>query len=221
MTTGLSYFREKLKDLPLDVREAVVNTDYLSGLEEIQVSQKLHIDQAAMMEELTFKLMLGEIDTEDYVLNLTKALNIDSAKSTEIAQAVDIKIMQPIKNELQNIQDENEVVEEETPEDHSSLKAEDILAEVENPQPSVGILHETIMPQKVSAPITPPIPVAPKVTPLPTGWPVPQKTVAVQNPTPTASIAATLNQKLEQPTVSKPVEIKHSIDPYKEAVELN
>ncbi len=219
MTTGLSYFREKLKDLPLDVREAVVNTDYLSGLEEIQVSQKLHIDQAAMMEELTFKLMLGEIDTEDYVLNLTKTLNIDPAKSLEIAQEVDAKIMQPIKNELQNIQDEDEVVEEEAPEDHSSLKAEDILAEVENPQPSVGTLHETIVPQKVSTPTAPPIPVAPKVTPLPTGWPVPQQPIAVQNPTPVATIAATLNQKLEQPMVSKPVEIKHSIDPYKEVVE--
>ncbi|MES3005661.1 MAG: hypothetical protein V4664_01795 [Patescibacteria group bacterium] len=209
MQTGLSYFRKNLKNLPLDVREAIVNTEYLEGLEEIQNSEKLHIDQAASMEELTFRLMLGEIDTEDYSIEIGKALNIDSLKTAQIVRAVDEKIMQPIKMELKKIQDENAPIEdvELPPEDHNNLDAGDILAEVENPTPSVGIEHDVLLPRTQE----------PKI---PDGWPVnTTEVIPPKEQSPVSQTAPTLNQKINEVTVTKPTEITHSIDPYKEPVE--
>lgn len=265
MQTGLSYLRENLKKLPLDIREAIVNTDYLSALEEIQETQKLHIDQAASMEELTFKLMLGELDTKNFGSELSKALNIDSAKTNEIVMAVDQKVMQPIREEIQRIEDENLLAEDaknpikteegSAPENYADLKSHEILAEIENPQPSIVTVHQTTMTAPVGAstgtgagavminknilpsspapilPTTPanppaPAPTASQPTPIPTpqmpsGWPTPPTPPAPTQtaPNPTSQIAATYSQKLEQTTVSKPVEVRHSIDPYKEPVE--
>lgn len=225
-TLNLETFLTRLEELPEDLKEAILTVGFLDRLKRVQKVSLLHIDQAGILEDLVFKVILGDIKSEDFPQIVATSMYLSNDEATALATTIDQEVLQPIREEFKSIREETEDLEEtedeaaeETPEDPSNLKAEDILAEVENPQPSVGILHETIIPQKVLAPIAPPIPVTPKITPLPTGWPVPQKTVAVQNPTPTATIAATLNQKLEQPTVSKPVEIKHSIDPYKEAVE--
>lgn len=220
MKTGLSYLRENMQKLPLDVREAIVNTDYLSALEQIQESEKLHIDQAAVMEEFTFKLMLGEIDGNEYAEGLQKALNIDPSQAEKIVTAVDEKVMKPILEELERIQDENLLTEdlEASRKNPESLSADDILAAVENPTPSVGVEHEVVRPvTSIVPPVVVETPVveekvAAPAAAVPVGWPA-------TNAKPAPQIATMLNQKLEQPSVTKTAEIKHSIDPYKEPVE--
>ena len=228
----LTIFLDRVKQLPLDLREGILNVDFLSALREIQVKNKLHIDQGAGMEELTYKLILGDLEEGGYVNNLEEMIHVDNQTANNIAADVNEKILQPIREEVQVLEEENRVLElsqesadikvkekaESAPaadsEYHNRLTPENILAEIENPQASVGTIHQTLLP--TTAPM-PSLPVTIKTEEKPTTTTYP--TAVPENPKPAViSIAQALGQKLTEVQISRPTEVKHSIDPYHEPI---
>ena len=236
----LTTFLDRVKLLPLDLREGILNVDFLSALREIQGKNKLHIDQGAGMEELTYKLILGDLEEGGYVNNLEEMIHVDNQTANNIAADVNEKILQPIREQVQILEEENAVLElshdpateakakelatsapATDAEYHNGLTPENILAEIENPQASVGTVHQTIIPTTTPAPVAqstpPPTPAATKPIEVATKTTYPTSTPTTPKPT-VISIAEALGQKLTEAQISRPTEIKHSIDPYHEPI---
>lgn len=220
--TPLENFISRLQELPLDIREGVLAVDFLAALQKIQTQYRLHIDQGALLEELTFRLMLGDITEEQYMKDMQNELHINQDQSNLLANAINENIIEPIKIEIERIERENVLIESvdeqpeaiaETPEYHATLKSEDILAEIEKPTISPTISTKMAPPFETT-PLPPPsVPsvVAPIIEPA-------VAPVAPIAPTPSENIATKLDQTMSAPLSSKPTEIKHSLDPYLEPV---
>lgn len=227
---SIDTFLKRLDELPLDIKEGVLNVDFLQEIREIQKAQKLHIDQGAALENLIFNIILGNIEESEFLHRAKEEIQIDENQVILIESMVNEKILNPIKREIERLQEENSFLNEESTEealpkptesgDYSKLSTENILAEIEDPQPSIGVTHETVVMEKVAPVIqNTPVKIENHSTQVPAGWPIPANQTAAPAVAAPSPIVSALNQKLEQPTVIKPVEIKHSLDPYKEAVE--
>lgn len=232
----IEKFLERIKELPLDLRMGITNIDFLSAIRSIQRENQLHIDQGASLEDLTFRVILGDISDDEYIRNLQNDLSVGREMAYKLANEINDTVLEPIRTEIQNIQQENETIEaaatlpKDIPieEDHSNLTPEDVLAGIENPHPSVAIKHETIIPSApVPVVVKPPTQPATKVDditiPTPVVAPAPEDKPIVEAPSlpkvPTVKLTDVLNKKLDQATSSKPVQVSHNIDPYKEPVE--
>ncbi|MEN9649166.1 MAG: hypothetical protein RL094_133 [Candidatus Parcubacteria bacterium] len=228
MARGTQYLKENLPRLPLDVQEAIVNTDYLAGLKRVQQENKLHLDQGEEIEDLTFKLMIGDIDPEEFPALVATNLHTDKNTALEITKKVEEYVMNPIRQGLENLDYTEETLSEEADgqkqESHENLHPNDILAEIENPTPAVAEVHKTTVTETVKR--------IPKVAtadilanaskmfptnPLDAAATVQQAQPATGT-TPAQQVTTALNTNLTQTTVTKPEQIKTSLDPYKELI---
>lgn len=247
----LTTFLDRVKQLPLDLREGILNVDFLSALREIQTKNKLHIDQGAGMEELTYKLILGDLEEGGYVNNLEEMIHVDNQSANNIAADVNEKILQPIREQVQILEEENAVLglshdpateakakelatsaPATDAEYHNGLTPENILAEIENPQASIGTIHQTIIPSATPVAVSPSViqtaESLPSSAPSPSSSALKPGEIATKTTYPTStpetpkpaviSIAEALGQKLTEAQISRPTEIKHSIDPYHEPI---
>lgn len=236
-----NYLLEHIDKLPSDLKTAVLTTNYLSALHNIQSSRKLHIDQAASLERLTFMLMLGEIDETQYLERLSKELYISDSVAEEIGNEVQTLVLEPILKKFQLLQttegipkaglintNESNVVQKQ---ENHSLTAESILAEIENPTPSIPVITPDTSSKTTTSiaadavlSTTQAAVTTPSITPttiqtLSTNPATPE----VKPVVPSAAILKTLNSKLDTTSVAVPTttstELRPSIDPYREPVE--
>lgn len=160
----IQKFLEQIKNLPEDLEQAILSVDFLKELKKIQQDKRLHIDQAAALEETTLKAMLGEIEINDFVKTLAANMRVSEQEAAQSAQLIEKNIFGPIRASFEQIQEE--LVEEEVDDEiltgnnvqeptvktisdesvHEHLHVDDVLAGIENPHPSVPEVHETIIP---------------------------------------------------------------------------
>jgi len=125
---------EQLKQLPADVKAAIISVDYKTKLQEITQRQKLMIDQAGKLEMETTLVMIGLEPLADFISNLQRELNLTEVRAKEVALDVSENIFKAIRDSLQKM---NEAVEEKpalVPVE-PDLNREQILNEIENPAP--------------------------------------------------------------------------------------
>ena len=165
MKKGYDYLYEKIDLLPADVAEVVLNFNYVEGFKSLSNKYKLHIDQAAALEDATFRLMMGDSESKDFIQQLVSEARLAEGVAKELAVDTQAALIEPIKQAIQkhiadlesevSDIDDSEVEEEgneipETPApakiSGSELNAADILHGIENPHPTVGNI---IAPKKV------------------------------------------------------------------------
>jgi hypothetical protein len=136
--------QEQIKNLPNDVREAIVAVDYSTKLQEITKRQRLLIDQAAKLEMETTLVMIGLEPLADFIENIKRELVVNELRAKDIAMDVSEHIFKPIRTSLQTM---NTVAEEEdagpnaeepvapkfTNTNEIGLNRDQILNEIENP----------------------------------------------------------------------------------------
>lgn len=100
MQKGFDYLFEKTDQLPSELAEVVLGFNFTGGFTEVTNKFKLHLDQADILEDLTFRLMFGEIDSVTFINNLSRDLILPSGTAKEISDDVNDKIISPVKNAL-------------------------------------------------------------------------------------------------------------------------
>ena len=107
-----TYYNDKLKTLPENLRYAVIMSDWEKSLREIQSKFKLHIDQTQVLEDSTIQLMFGDIDAPDFISNMFNNAHINSETAADILLEVDLKILKKIREDLEEIERDQRETEE-------------------------------------------------------------------------------------------------------------
>jgi len=91
---------DQIKNLPKDVKEAIISVDYKTKLQEITKRQKLLIDQAGKLEMETTLVMIGLEPLTDFIGNIQRELGVLGTRAQEIAVDVSENIFKPIRASL-------------------------------------------------------------------------------------------------------------------------
>jgi hypothetical protein len=91
---------ERFNNLPKEVQDAILSTDYQSKLMEIGKKNGLNIEEVGKLDMTTTQMMLGAIHPEDYGGRVEQTLAIPKDRADAIAQDVNEKILKNIRTTL-------------------------------------------------------------------------------------------------------------------------
>ena len=103
-TFDISLLEQKYNELPPKVREAIDSTETVEALGRIAEKHDLMLDQEDILSKYIGYVMLGLIRTADFVKVISKELNIDTEKGTEIAKDINTEIFDKIRDSIQEIE---------------------------------------------------------------------------------------------------------------------
>ncbi len=107
---------DRLKELPADVRDAVLANDLGERVRAIGERNHLHIDQTGSLEEETVLVMLGFADPREFVDQLQESLHVDETTALALAEEVNDEIFRPIRESMKLFAQSRAEVTEQTPE---------------------------------------------------------------------------------------------------------
>jgi len=189
MRISQDIVEKKLAEAPEAIRAQATSDDVANALATIAQEHGLHIDQAGIIDEETLYVMLGIEEASDFVEKLRERLNLSEPAARSLAEDINKKIFLAIRNSLQA----------QPQEESASATKEDILAEIENPLPTIH-----------------PISAADQTIP----GPAMQREVILEAPKPPQAPASNdlLANKLTQPQNSPAQKVKYAVDPYREPI---
>lgn len=106
-----NYFQEKLETLPNHLRWAIRDVDYMKELSDIKKKHKLHIDQAATLEQITQRLILGDIDAPTFMNTMFKEAYVSSQVAADILVDIDVMILKRIREKIESFEQEEQEVQ--------------------------------------------------------------------------------------------------------------
>lgn len=93
--------QERLDQLPESVRDAIMSEDTGARIRDIATRNKLHIDQASALEDLTTLVMLGFVPTEDFSVEVQRKLLVEKTAADSIIGDIESEIFVPIRERMQ------------------------------------------------------------------------------------------------------------------------
>lgn len=103
-TEAQKIIQSQLAMLPEDIKFAILSSKMDENLAKIAKEHGLHVDQAAKLEEATSFLLLGLMNTQEFLSALTAGTGISPTEATEIAKSIDLYILSPIRSSMREIQ---------------------------------------------------------------------------------------------------------------------
>lgn len=155
MRISPEIIQNKLDTVPEDVREQVTSDEVAQALSEIGKHHALHIDKQGILDEETLYIMLGIENPDNFVDKLQGRLGIDEGKAIAIARDINEKVFLRIRQSLMDMQEAEKAPETPAPsaaqvptpppvprQDQAApaekiSSREDILADIENPPPTI------------------------------------------------------------------------------------
>ncbi len=154
MRISPEIIQSKLDTVPEDVREQVTSDEVAQTPVEIGKAHALHIDKQGILDEETLYIMLGIENPNSFVDKLRSRLGIDEGKAISIARDINEKIFLRIRRSLMDMHEIEKASEvPEPPASQVPIPApmprpepavteklssrEDILADIENPPPTI------------------------------------------------------------------------------------
>ena len=95
-----SDIKELLKEVPPPVRAVFTNGKLETVAKNLMQKNRLHIDQAAVVERELILLLLGLKDSTEFVQSLVEEANLDKQTLDSIVQEVNTKIFVPLREEM-------------------------------------------------------------------------------------------------------------------------
>jgi hypothetical protein len=130
--------KNRYKELPADIQQAITNTDLAGKFEKIAQKHSLHIDQNGALQTETILVMLGLEPTEDYVNNVQSNLEVSREEANAIAQDINTEILDSIRSSLRTLQEQQESKEpinnlnqNRTPQTHTHIPVEQTVSAIE------------------------------------------------------------------------------------------
>lgn len=112
MKTASSYLFEKLKELPPELAEVVLNFDFTNSFDSLVNKYKLHYDQSEVIQNLTYKLMFEEITPSDFTQKLVNECSLIPVTAKELTDDVNLTIISNLKRLiLQRVQEVTDMYE--------------------------------------------------------------------------------------------------------------
>lgn len=207
----------RLAELPEAIREAILSNDIGGHIRTIGTNHKLHVDQLAILEDITIMTMLGFSPNAEFENQLKNQLSIDDNTAQALAGDINTEIFMVVRESLKNPTP--------TP---AAAPAAAAPQTGSTPAPAAT-------PIKIQTPTTTPAPAA--VAPTPTASPakpaelhpadfmLSQKTVTTAPAAPAAPAApsgSTPTPAAAAPTATKPqppAPKPYTADPYREPTE--
>lgn len=93
----------KYQDLPEDLQKALVSASFSNAITETGKKFELAIDKVGELADETGKVMLGLTSPSDYVKNLTARLGVPQEKAKMIAEEINQKVFQPVRESLKRV----------------------------------------------------------------------------------------------------------------------
>src|SRR3989344_5895568 len=200
---------ERYRDLPEDIQQALFSSATSDAILAIGKKNELAIDKICELVDETGLVMLGITPPSDYVKNLVNRLSVPQEKAKAIAEEINQKVFQPVRESLKKIHGiAEEVKKPEAPPQPKPViptqpkplpKREDIVV------PSIPPIFVKKMPPPVGGADLPP---KPDILPVPKE-PLPQDSLAAKS---------ALDKELSAPPSPRPQQYKEK-DPYREIIE--
>lgn len=199
--------QQKIESLPEDIKTAIRSEETGNTLKKIGMKYGLHIDQIGILQQVTLGVMLGDIHPDEYIEKLEENIDIDEEDAVDLATEVNVEVLIPLRESIMRVRGEetDQDIQGSTasfPSHDVNPAKEDILAEIENPSPTIhpiSAADQTIAgPARASEIIEP--------TPVP-------------NTKPVNAIAAKLEGSVNTPTIKVAETSKsYAADPYREPI---
>lgn len=94
---------KKIKSLPQDLQDAFFSEKVSETILEIGKKFGLRIDKVGELGDETSSVMIGLTPPKDYIKNLAVRLEMDPIKTREIAEEVNKKVFQPVRESLKRL----------------------------------------------------------------------------------------------------------------------
>ena len=114
MRYDIKILEQKFNSLPDDLKDAISSTDTGKIVQMIGESHGLMLDQISDLNEEVGYVMLGLTPTKSFTKTISKRLEIDEQKATDITKDINIKIFDKIKESIRKMEEEFEANEENT-----------------------------------------------------------------------------------------------------------
>ncbi|HEU0080776.1 MAG TPA: hypothetical protein VFQ72_02000 [Candidatus Paceibacterota bacterium] len=98
-------------------------------------AHSLNLEQIGMLESIVRDVVEGRTSAGDFVSSIEDALNLEDDELTSLAADINLEVLMPIRESL--IEDQASDTEEDLTEKETDDTRESILAEIENPSPTV------------------------------------------------------------------------------------
>ncbi|MDD5165478.1 MAG: hypothetical protein PHG25_03000 [Candidatus Pacebacteria bacterium] len=90
------------QQIPEELKKLAQDPKIYDAIEKIGGDFDLHIDQMGELDAEVRRIMLGLSNSKDFTKNISTLLEIDSVKSTKIAERINADLFQTIKSGLQS-----------------------------------------------------------------------------------------------------------------------
>ncbi len=94
---------EMYKNLPEDLKEAIFSVEMTEAVKRIGGKYQLHIDKVGALGNETGMVMLGVTHPKDFILNLSKRLEVVQETARKIAEEVNAQIFAKVRESLKKI----------------------------------------------------------------------------------------------------------------------
>lgn len=162
MQYDYKIIEERMRQLSPDLQEILTSVQITNDIKEISDKYEIKLDQEEILYNLTAYILLGLVESKNFVTILSKETGLDIETSTKIAKDINERVFDKIKTKMQIVDEvaiktkiqqgdqplsslervggfsvEKEVVETENS-DVTEADRGEILAGLENPQPRVA-----------------------------------------------------------------------------------
>ncbi len=94
---------ERFRDLPEDLQKAMFSPDTADAILAVGKKFGLQIDQTGELADETGLVMLGVTPPGEFIRNLARRLELDPEKAKAVAEEINQKIFQPVRESLKKV----------------------------------------------------------------------------------------------------------------------
>ncbi len=102
MKKGFDYLFENTDQLPPEIAEVVLEFKFTQGFTNLINKYKLHLDQAEVLEDMTFRVMFADMTGTEFTAKLVSELGLAPVTAKELTDDTNTNIIEPVKKAIQD-----------------------------------------------------------------------------------------------------------------------
>ncbi|MEI6490403.1 MAG: hypothetical protein WCO16_01420 [bacterium] len=102
MKKGFDYLFENTDELPPEIAEVVLGFNFTQGFRSLINKYKLHLDQAEVLEDMTFRVMFADMTGTEFTAKLVSELGLAPVTAKELTDDTNTNIIEPVKKAIQD-----------------------------------------------------------------------------------------------------------------------